>query len=805
VLSRFDVKTRTFVNYKPDARDPHKLNGGCIYAIYEDQAGTLWLGATDGLYRFDRKNQTFTRYTESQGLPSSNIQGILGDDAGRLWLSTKKGLSRFDPRTETFRNYDAADGLQGKDFSERCYAQGRKGEMFFGGSKGFNAFFPENIQDNPYVPPVVLTDFQLFNKPVAIGKESPLKKAINVADQITLRYDQEVFRLRFSALSFAQPQENRYAYKLEGFDRDWRYTDAADRSATYTKLPPGSYTFRAKASNNDGIWNEQGTSLKIIILSPWWATWWFRAIATASLLGAAFAGYRRRVRAITRRATELELEVVQRTRSLSERTEELARAKAEADVAREKAEAASRAKSEFLSSMSHELRTPLNAILGYTQILGQQDNLTSRQHQQVDVMHASGEHLLMLISDILDLSRIEARRLELVEAPFRLPQLLEQTIEITKVKADQKHLALLYETDPTLPECVRGDERRVRQILLNLLANAVKFTPQGSVTLRVKYDQTNGGSLHCEVADTGIGIASDKLEAIFEPFIQISPDAQGREGVGLGLTITRRLATLMGGVVTVESRSGQGSTFRLSVPLPPATPLEKVAELSPRQIRGYRGTRKQVLVADDNPTNVGLLVAILEPLGFEVLTARNGREALRQALERPPDLVLLDLVMPEMDGLETVRQMRQHTELDATRIVGVSASVTGSERKQAFTAACDGFLGKPIQVRELLQTIGRLLQLEWDIAPTDTTVVPAGNVSLTATAVPPPAVLAALRQTVERGEFGELERLLKEQAADAAYAGFCQQMRRLAARYDDEGIVAYLNRLGKAPDENGNK
>jgi len=475
------------------------------------------------------------------------------------------------------------------------------------------------------------------------------------------------------------------------------------------------------------------------------------------------------------------------------------------ESAKEKAEAASHAKSEFLSSMSHELRTPLNAILGYAQILAQQENLTSRQHQQVDVMHASGEHLLMLISDILDLSRIEARRLELTEAPFRLPQLLEQTIEITKVKADQKHLALQYETAPTLPECVRGDERRVRQILLNLLSNAVKYTPQGSVTLRVHYDQANGGSLHCEVADTGVGIASDKLEAIFEPFIQISSDGQGREGVGLGLTITRRLATLMGGVVTVESQPGQGSTFRLSVPLPPATMAEEVAEPAPRQIRGYRGPRKQVLVADDNPTNVGLLVAILEPLGFAVLTASNGREALRQALERPPDVVLLDLVMPEMDGLETVRQMRQHKELNATRIVGVSATVTGSDRKQAFAAACDGFLGKPIQVRELLQTIGRLLQLEWDTTPADTTAVPVGDMNLTATAVPPPAVLAALRRTVERGEFGELERLLKEQAADAAYAGFCQQIRRLAARYDDEGIAAYLDQLGKAHDDSGNR
>jgi CheY-like chemotaxis protein/anti-sigma regulatory factor (Ser/Thr protein kinase) len=407
----------------------------------------------------------------------------------------------------------------------------------------------------------------------------------------------------------------------------------------------------------------------------------------------------------------------------------------------------------------------------------------------------------MLISDILDLSRIEARKLELTEAPFRLPQLLEQAVEITKVKAEQKNLELQYEAAPALPECVRGDERRVRQILLNLLSNAVKYTQQGRVTLRVSYDRTNGGSLHCEVADTGIGIASDKLEAIFEPFIQLSSDAEGREGVGLGLTITRRLATLMGGSVTVASQLGQGSTFRFSVPLPSAPLTEEVVTPTPQQIRGYRGARKNVLVADDNPTNVGLLVAILEPLGFGVRTARNGREALRQALERPPDLVLLDLVMPEMDGVETVRQMRQHKELNATRIVGVSATVTGSERKRAFAAVCDGFLGKPIQVSELLQTIGRLLQLEWDLA---VPALPTESGSGRATTVPPPTVLADLRRIVERGEFGELERLLKEQVTDGVYADFCQQMRRLAARYDDEGIVAYLDQLEKSCDENRN-
>ncbi|HEX9048147.1 MAG TPA: GAF domain-containing protein [Verrucomicrobiae bacterium] len=312
VLSRFDDKTKTFVNYTFDSRNPHRLNGGGINAIHEDQAGTLWLGTSDGLYRFDRKNETFTRYTESQGLPSSAIAGILEDNSGRLWLSTQNGLSRFDPRIQTFRNYDASDGLQGNDFSQGCYAQGKNGEMFFGGSKGFNAFFPENIRDNPYVPPVVLTDFQLFNKPVEIGKESPLKKAINVADQITLRYDQNVFCLKFAALSFAEPQKNRYAYKLEGFDDDWRYTDAGGRSAAYTRLPPGSYTFRVRASNNDGVWNEQGTSIKITIIPAWWQTWWFRGSAIGALLGLAFAVYRWRVRTIERRNLDLERQLIER-------------------------------------------------------------------------------------------------------------------------------------------------------------------------------------------------------------------------------------------------------------------------------------------------------------------------------------------------------------------------------------------------------------------------------------------------------------------------------------------------------------
>jgi len=295
-LSRFDEKTNTFVNHTPDWHDPNRLHGGGISAIHEDRDGTLWLGAWDGLYRYNRRDETFTRYTERQGLPSSVILGILEDKVGRLWLSTKKGISRFDPRTETFRNYDVSDGLQGDEFSERCYFQGPDGEMFFGGSFGFNAFFPETIRDNPYVPPVVITSFKIFNKPVPIGDKSVLRKAISYADGLTLSYRDNVFSFEFAALSYANSQKNRYRYKLEGFEAGWNEVGSKQRVATYTNLDPGKYVLRVQGSNADGIWNEQGVSLPILITPRWWKTGWFRAGCLVALLGLLWAAYQIRVR-----------------------------------------------------------------------------------------------------------------------------------------------------------------------------------------------------------------------------------------------------------------------------------------------------------------------------------------------------------------------------------------------------------------------------------------------------------------------------------------------------------------------------
>ena len=315
-LVRFDTNSRKFTTYLLNPAQPGSQAVNWTQDVYSD--GTdLWVAASTGLFRFDPKTGRFTRhYTERDGLPNNSVVGILGDARGNLWLSTVKGLSKFDPKAETFRNYDQFDGLQGDQFTILSRAKTPAGRLFFGGTNGLSAFYPDELPDNPAPPPVALTDFELFNKPVKIGaKDSPLRQAIGVASSITLRYDQSVFRFQFAALDFTAPQKNQYAYELDGFDRDWQYTDAARRFATYTNLDPGDYTFRVKASNNDGVWNEQGVALRIRILPPWWSTVWFRALYAATFLALLWGLYQLRLHQMAQKFNvRIEERVSERTR-----------------------------------------------------------------------------------------------------------------------------------------------------------------------------------------------------------------------------------------------------------------------------------------------------------------------------------------------------------------------------------------------------------------------------------------------------------------------------------------------------------
>ena len=471
---------------------------------------------------------------------------------------------------------------------------------------------------------------------------------------------------------------------------------------------------------------------------------------------------------------------------------------AEGREARRTAEAANRAKSEFLANMSHELRTPLNGILGYAQILGRDRTLSERQRDGLGVIQRSGEHLLALINDILDIAKIEAGKMpfDIVEVP--LPALLGDVEEIIRVKAEQKQLVFVCDAaldmHNAVPNAVRADERRLRQVLLNLLANAVKFTDKGYVSLRVV--PLPDGRVRFKVEDTGIGIGDMQRELIFEPFEQTGDEQRQRGGAGLGLGISRQLMRSMGSDILVESRKGEGSTFWFdleAIPVPSVSPESHAA----RVITGYAGARRSVLVIDDVATNRAVAVDMLEQIGFNMIEAASGQEALEKAQIMRPSMVLTDIVMREMDGLETMRRLRLLPDFAGVPIIAISASPTGGDEKRSLGAGADAFVAKPIHLDTLLTKIAALLSLTWTYAPFGESL--GEPLAQPAAIKPCPAMPADEMQDLHRlarqGNMREIM-LWAERIAtlDERYSAFATELRMLAKNYRTKAIVQFVER-----------
>ena len=414
--------------------------------------------------------------------------------------------------------------------------------------------------------------------------------------------------------------------------------------------------------------------------------------------------------AISQRQTEanlkqLNLDLEQRVKT---RTTQLQKAKEEAD-------AANRAKSEFLANMSHELRTPLNGILGYAQILRQTNVLSEKERQGVNIIHQCGTHLLTLINDILDLSKIEARKLALIPTALHLPSLLQSVVEMCKIKADQKGIEFIYQPSSRLPEGVEVDEKRLRQVLINLLGNAIKFTERGAVTLCVDVlaQSETQVSLLFQAIDTGIGIAEDDVNRLFQAFEQMGDRQKQSEGTGLGLAISQRIMQLMGSSIQVKSQLGEGSEFFFKVELSLAADWVQQQRSDERCIIGYAGNRRTLLVIDDRWENRAVLRHLLEPLDFKVIEAENGKAGLAQLHSIQPDLAILDLAMPVMDGFEFLEQVRSSEDLSQTKVVVSSASVSQADRQSAIASGGDDFLAKPVDAKLLFQLLSEQLNLEW--------------------------------------------------------------------------------------------
>jgi CheY-like chemotaxis protein len=452
---------------------------------------------------------------------------------------------------------------------------------------------------------------------------------------------------------------------------------------------------------------------------------------------------------------------------------------------------ANQAKSEFLARMSHELRTPLTGILGYAEILRGDRTLTERQLHGVGVIQQSGQHLLTLINDILDFARIEAGKLELSVTEIPLARFLRVIADIIGVRAEQKQLAFRCDIAADLPLGVLADERRLRQVLLNLLANAVKFTDHGEVSLRVSFSPP--GRLRFEVRDTGIGISEDRREAIFQPFEQAGDMQHRFGGTGLGLAISRQLVRLMGSDIEIESRLGEGSAFWFELDLP-VVQAHRAAAVSETVITGYEGLRRKILVVDDVAANRMVLGDMLSPLGFELAEAASGREGLERAQSLRPDLILMDSVMPETDGLETTRRLRKLPGLGELAIIAISADASGTNEATALAAGADAFLPKPIDLSALLAQVGDLLKLQWTRELRESS--PAARDDASGPLVAPPAhQLAVLHHLALLGNMRDIAREAAHLSElDGRYGAFAAELKLLAKGYQSKAIVRLVER-----------
>lgn len=550
-LYKFTESNKTFTKYSYDSDDSLSLSNNFVRSIYEDKIGNLWIGTNKGLDLFDREKTQFTHFKESKNIPEKPIFGILEDSYGNLWLSTSKGLQKFNPKNKTFVNYDVSDGLIGNQFSNGAYSKNRKGELFFGGIGGFSLFHPDSIRDNMFVPPTKITAFKKF------GKDVYFEESIEVIDEINLDYDENFISFEFTALNYINSDKNQYAYKLEGVDNSWIYCGTR-RFASYTNLDPGNYIFRVKASNNVGIWNEQGSSVRINISPPFWGTWWFRIIVLFMFAMSIFLFIKIRLSSVKKQNKLLDKEVKNRTNDLLHEIEERKIIEAELKELNER-------KDKLFSIISHDLKSPFSALSGMTELMiSDYDDLTNEEKKEcLNSISISSKGIYNLLTNLLDWSRINSGRMEYEPKIIDICVLSKEVLSLLETSIKKKRLQLFNNIEPNLDAF--ADYNMVFSVMQNLIFNSIKFSKENDkIELKSKKLDDN---IEIEVLDTGIGMDEKTVSNLFRIDVHnTNVGTSGEKGTGLGIILCKELVEKHGGELTVESSLNKGTKFNFTLP-----------------------------------------------------------------------------------------------------------------------------------------------------------------------------------------------------------------------------------------------
>jgi signal transduction histidine kinase/DNA-binding response OmpR family regulator/streptogramin lyase len=697
---------------KSYSKDEGGISNDFVNAIYEDHAGLLWIGTEDGLNSLDRRTQAFKQYKIEEG-PSNNVfVSIQEDDSGKLWLAHWDGLTIIDPSNAQFvKHYDHHDRIQGGFFYNNVSFKDDTGRLLFGGSEGFNIINPNAVVTNPNFPKVVVNDFQIFNRSVPFGQPLDgrviLDKPLAAMDHVTLKYSENSVSFEFTALDYAAPEKTRYAYMLEGFDKEWNYTNASRRYANYTNLNSGEYTFKVKAANNEGVWNEQISTVKLVIDPPWWKTIWPR-IAYIVLGLLLLHLFRTLVLMRANLKHDLKLERLQR----------------------ENMEKLNYAKLQFFTNISHEFRTPLTLILGPSQSLLDRGEGGKEVRDHLLNINANAQRLLRLVNQLLDFRKAESGNLKLEVSEGNIIKFVKEVKLSFDTLAEQMKIDFSFYASSNIIK-VWFDRDQFEKIMFNLLSNAFKHTPEGGkITIQV-IERTD--DVMITVQDTGKGIKQEHFESIFQTFFSYDEDKH-HTGTGIGLALAKSLVDMHHGKLTVVSE--ENSYTRFSITLPKGTAHFDTAELStvskdletmdrypalapdplyiPDKESGIANDSlkdlPKLLVVEDNDEVRSYIKSIFEGT-YIVFQASEGKEGMDIALEEMPDLVISDVMMPVLDGITLCTQLKSNVKTSHIPVILLTARTSLIFKVEGLETGADDYITKPFNPKVLQLKVRNLMRM----------------------------------------------------------------------------------------------